>query len=119
VYNKALSPFDISDGLLNVPQTLGALNLAYSQTSSLGNTRKQQDIDLYTGTGLLLLRGLEPGDHIRILSLTGSDIKHYYSTGNSISINSSEFQTGMYLLQLIREQTCVWTTKVIIPNPAL
>lgn len=120
VYNKALSPLEISDSLLDVRNTLKALDLAYSQTNPAGNTgEKRQEIELYTGAGLLLLRGIESGDHIRILSLTGSDIKDYYSTSNSITITSSEFHAGMYLLQLIRKQTFIWTTKVIIPNPAL
>ncbi|MDD3430658.1 MAG: LamG domain-containing protein [Bacteroidales bacterium] len=119
VYNKALSSYEISDSLLDVRNTLAALDFAYSQTDPVANpAEKIQDTELYNGAAQLLLRGIEAGDQIRILSLTGSVIKLYYSTSNSIIIESPDLAPGMFLLQLFRNKNCIWTTKVIIPNPA-
>ncbi|MDD2618814.1 MAG: T9SS type A sorting domain-containing protein, partial [Bacteroidales bacterium] len=98
--------------------TLAALDFAYSQTEPVANpAEKIQDTELYSGAAQLLLRGIAAGDQIRILSLTGSVIKLYYSTSNSIIIENSDLPPGMFLLQLFRNKNCLWTTKVIIPNP--
>lgn len=118
VYNKALSSYEISDSLLDVRNTLAALDFAYGQTEPVANpSEKIQDTELYNGATQLLLRGITTGDQIRILSLTGSVIKLYYSTSNSIIIENSDLPPGMFLLQLFRNKNCLWTTKVIIPNP--
>ena len=61
----------------------------------------------------VMVNGLECGDNVRLMDINGRVVVNRQTTGNSMNINLSSLNSGIYFVQVVDGDKVVTTTKLI------